>query len=191
MSALPTSGVLSFGFERSAEHVHQGVDLVAPERTSVFAPVSGTIEQASAGLESGFSGYGGHVVLRTNESKPRWLLFAHLWGVDVTPGESVVRGQALGSVGRTCYTREDPGKLCDGAHLHFEVSPRAYPQDSEAARLDPVAWLAKHDAHPLVAKQPAEPRKSTSTAAAVAAFVVTAAAMVVGYLAARSIGGRA
>lgn len=147
MRAIPTAGILSFGYQRSPTHVHQGVDLVAPVGTLVYSPVAGTVRFASERWQQGFSGYGAVVVVSDGSVE---LLFAHLSRVDVTPGEQVQRGQVLGAVGRTAFTREDHAALLQsGPHLHFEVSPSPYPQDSEAPRLDPVAWLAAAGAHPL------------------------------------------
>lgn len=146
---FPRSGILSFEYQRTPTHRHQGIDLPAPEGTSLYATEAGTVTHAAAQLAPGFSGYGGHVVVHDGQ---RWQLYGHLARVDVAPGEHVKRGQLIGTVGRTCYTREDPTKLCERPHLHFEVSPRAYPQDSEAKRIDPVAWLEERNAHPMASR---------------------------------------
>lgn len=145
--ALPTAGILSFGYERTAEHTHQGIDLPAPEGEGVYNVWPGWVTHARATTRSGFSGYGAHVAVAADDGTHH--LYAHLSEVRVAPGEYVHAGKLLGRVGRTCYTVEDPTRLCDGAHLHFEVSPRPYPQDSEAPRLDPVAYLTERRAHPL------------------------------------------
>lgn len=174
---------------RSATHLHRGIDLGAPEGTPVYAIAPGVVTHASAELGSGFSGYGGHVVVRLGTAGP-WLLYAHLSRVDVRPGDSVAGGQLLGAVGRTCYSREEPRKLCGGAHLHFEVSPTPYPQDSEAPRLDPVAYLQEQGAHPMASDQmarqdlPALPSSPSSSArsSSSARFSSSAAAAVVGLL---------
>jgi murein DD-endopeptidase MepM/ murein hydrolase activator NlpD len=59
----------------------------------------------------------------------------------VGPGEIVQTGEQIGTVGRTCFTVENPARMCGGSHLHFEASPRPYPQDSEAWRYDPEQVL--------------------------------------------------
>lgn len=141
MTAIPQSGPRSFGFQRSQTHTHQGIDLPQPEGTPVYAVLPGTVRFASAELSPGFSGYGGHVAI---EHEPDlWTLYAHLQSVEVEPGQTVRPGDRLGEVGRTCYSRAEPAKLCSGPHLHFELSPRRYPQDSEAPRLDPSALLER------------------------------------------------
>lgn len=140
-AVLPRSGILSFGNRRSATHVHRGVDLPRPEGTNVFAVADGTVEHASAAWERGFGGYGGHVVIAHSDGTR--ALYAHLSAVAVAKGLRVLAGEIVGRVGRTAFTNADHSALLDsGPHLHFEISPRAYPQSSEAERIDPVAWLA-------------------------------------------------
>jgi murein DD-endopeptidase MepM/ murein hydrolase activator NlpD len=144
----PSAKKLQFGFERSGTHTHQGVDIAAPEGTRVFAALGGRVvavcNQNSAC--SGFSGYGKVVVVETAQSSraPRlWWLYAHLRDVGVSEGDPVRSGEPIGTVGRTYYPRSDPtANFSSGAHLHFEVSPREYPQDSEAWRYGPRAAVS-------------------------------------------------
>jgi murein DD-endopeptidase MepM/ murein hydrolase activator NlpD len=140
-AVLPTTGVRSFRDQRSATHVHQGIDLPAREGTPVRAPDDGIVRFATHAWRQGFTGYGRVVVL---QHEPRvWTLYAHLHDVLVQPGQFVGAGEQIGTVGRTQFSAPDHTSMFaeSGAHLHFEVSPKPYPQDSEAERLDPVAWL--------------------------------------------------
>lgn len=148
---LPTTGKRSFGNRRTAEHVHQGVDIFPPTGmgTPVYSMTGGTVTHAANKLATGFSGYGRHVVVRQSADGP-WFLYAHLARAMVKPGDAVEAGQQIGTVGASCFSRTSPLRLCGGGkafHLHFEVSPTRYGtaarpgQDSEAPRLDPVAWL--------------------------------------------------
>lgn len=155
---FPRSGILSFAYQRSATHRHQGIDLPAPEGTPVYATAGGTVTHAATQLAPGFSRYGSHVVV---DHGRRWQLYAHLADVAVHAGQRVRAGDLLGTVGRTCYRREDPQALCSSPHLHFEVSPRAYPQDSEAPRVDPVAWLEARNAHPMASRPLRRHRRSS------------------------------
>lgn len=135
----PTAPILQWGYQRSPTHTHNGLDIPAPEGTPVVAVAPGLVTHASMQWEPGFSGYGAHVVV---QSGPEWHLYAHLSGVAVEPGDTVAAGQRLGSVGRTAYTADDRSALLKtGSHLHFERSPRRYPQPSSAARLDPLPLL--------------------------------------------------
>jgi murein DD-endopeptidase MepM/ murein hydrolase activator NlpD len=141
------SRVRAFGFQRSATHVHNGIDLPAAEGAPVYAPEGGNVVHAYNEYHPGFSGYGKVVVIRDSEGNH--LLFAHLKRPMVNLGDRVEAGAHIGEVGRTGYTSQDHYALVKGAHLHFEVSPRQYPQKSELARLDPVAYLLAGRVHPL------------------------------------------
>lgn len=151
MSALPTKGRGSFMFRRSPTHWHRGIDLAAREGAPVYAPAGGTVVEAYATNEDGgtyhpgFGGYGNVVVLQVDKE---FLLFAHLQRVAVIPGVVVSPGDQIATVGTTAGSKDNPDKRV-GPHLHFEVSPRTYPQQSEADRLDPVAWLREGRLHPL------------------------------------------
>lgn len=137
----------AYGFPRTATHTHQGIDLAAPEGTPVRAVADGYVSRVvdTPGTR-GFRGYGRAIVLRhTINGDRRWTLYAHLSAIDprTIERERVTAGQVIGYVGRTCDTREDRDHKCKGAHLHFEVSPRAYPQPSESPRINPAFFLPK------------------------------------------------
>lgn len=140
---LPTRGILSYLYKRSDDHFHRGIDIPAPKGTPVRAAEGGVAEHASAVWKQGFSGYGRHVVLR-HPSGVR-TLYAHLDKVHVKPGQTVLKGAQVGTVGDTAFTQA--GGYTDsikssGPHLHFEAASRSYPMPSEASRMDPVAWLS-------------------------------------------------
>lgn len=135
----PTAPKLQWGNQRET-HIHNGIDIPAREGAPVLATRAGTVTHASSSYAPGFSGYGAHVVVRA-AAAAEWDLYAHLQRVQVAPGERIARGQQIGTVGRTGFTAEDPTKLIAGAHLHFERSPRAYPQRSDQPRLDPLPVL--------------------------------------------------
>jgi murein DD-endopeptidase MepM/ murein hydrolase activator NlpD len=85
---------------------HKGVDLAAPEGTSVKAPMAGTV--IFAGFEKG---YGNAVLLQhPNGLQTR---YAHLGAMAVKAGDAISAQQVLGLVGNTGRST--------GAHLHFEV----------------------------------------------------------------------
>lgn len=146
---LPTSGKLSYLYERTPTHRHRGIDLAAPEGSAVFAAATGKVTHATASYVDGFGGYGRVVAIAADDGTHQ--LYAHLQRASVTPGQRVRAGQIIGAVGRTAYTKEDPtAEYPSGPHLHFEVSPNRYPLRKEADRVDPVAWLMKGgNVHPL------------------------------------------
>lgn len=142
-AALPTDGNLAFGARRTradgSPHIHRGVDLPRPQGTPIYSVADGRVEWALARWEQGFSGYGGHVVIAHADGTR--ALYAHVDTVQAVKGRSVFAGEQIATVGNTVGTQGDPTKRSGGAHLHFEISPRPYPQASEAPRLDPRSWL--------------------------------------------------
>lgn len=140
-ATLPTEGMRSYLFPRSATHAHRGVDLPAPKGTLVRAVTSGEVTHASSTWAQGFTGYGRHVVIRGDDGVH--TLYAHLDAVSVARGDVVFQGEAIGTVGNSLFTKA--GNYTDergGYHLHFETSDTAYPKDSEAPRIDPVKYMA-------------------------------------------------
>ncbi len=90
-------------------HGWNGVDLGAPAGTPVYAAAAGTVIVSRVGGWNG--GYGNYVVIR--HANGTQSLYSHLSKDNVSVGQSVSRGQAIGAVGRT-------GEAT-GNHLHFEV----------------------------------------------------------------------
>ncbi len=146
-AGIDPSRKAGFGFKRSATHTHQGVDIGAPTGTPVYAVQGGTVTHAHTELARGFSGYGRAIAIAsppTGNIPAIWHLYAHLDSVGVRAGDRVRAGQLIGTVGRTCFNRDAPEHLCGGAHLHYETSPRPYPQGREASRLRPAQVLAAY-----------------------------------------------
>lgn len=102
---------------------HRAIDVGAPVGTPIFAAQSGTVSYAIAG---GWNyGYGTHVIVSGTNGYE--TLYAHMSGLNVSSGQSVVAGQTVvGWVGLTGRTT--------GAHLHFEVR-------SGGGLLNPLSFL--------------------------------------------------
>lgn len=102
---------------------HKGIDVGAGVGTPIIAAQSGTVSYAIAG---GWNyGYGTHVII--SGSNGYETLYAHMSGLNVSSGQSVVAGQTVvGWVGLTGRTT--------GAHLHFEVR-------SGGGALNPLSFL--------------------------------------------------
>lgn len=86
---------------------HSGVDIAAPEGTSVLAALGGVV------VASGFDAVYGNYVELTHENGLS-TLYAQLSAREVEAGETVDQGQVIGTVGST--------GTATGPHLHFEVT---------------------------------------------------------------------
>lgn len=140
-AAVP-KGSRAFGAKRrrkdGSKRNHNGIDLYAPLGDPVHAPVAGTIRLASKVWRERFSGYGRFVVLDFGDME---LLVGHLEDVDVAEGDKVVKGQQIGTVGDTKFTKADKTARFDDAkpHVHVELLRGRYPVHPDTARLDPTA----------------------------------------------------
>lgn len=100
---------------------HQGIDFAAPTGTDVIASFSGVVLIADdISLHRNY----GKVVLIEHQGKTQ-SLYAHLDSASVEPGQHIMAGQKVGTVGTT-------GRVT-GPHLHFEmlenqqrINPRKY-----------------------------------------------------------------
>ena len=89
-----------------ADHSHPGLDIGVPQGTTLYAPVSGTVE-----IAGGYGGYGNVVGIRTPDGY--FVLLGHLDSVAVAPGQQVSVGTVVGVSGNTGAST--------GPHLHIEV----------------------------------------------------------------------
>lgn len=125
--ALPVDGPVSstFGLRRffndQPRKPHSGLDLAAPEGTSIKAPASGHI------IDTGDFFFNGNTVF-IDHGQGLVTMYCHLSRIDVKPGQQVHSGDIIGAVGKT-------GRVT-GAHLHWGVS-------LNDARIDPVFLLEK------------------------------------------------
>lgn len=89
---------------------HTGVDIYAPQGTTIKAVASGTVKMAEKNPE-GFNGYGWLIIVDHGDGISTW--YAHCGSFAVKTGDKVKVGDTLGTVGMTGRTT--------GPHLHFEV----------------------------------------------------------------------
>lgn len=99
---------------RAALFMHEGMDLVAPAGTPVYAAADGVVVGAAPNGR-----YGNWI--RIEHSDKLATVYGHLmaFAPGIEPGESVVRGELIGFVGSTGRST--------GAHLHFEVLDNGKP----------------------------------------------------------------
>jgi murein DD-endopeptidase MepM/ murein hydrolase activator NlpD len=102
-----------FGAERDGgRRAHRGVDIFAPRGTPVLAAIDGWITRVET------TRVGGNVVWMQPLRGDMRVYYAHLTEQWVEPGDFVLTGQPLGSVGNTGNAVTTP------PHLHFGVYVR-------------------------------------------------------------------
>jgi len=100
----PTGGTITQRFV----WYHKGIDIANRAAPNVLAADSGTV--VGAGWLDGY-GYGNRVII--DHGNGFRTLYGHLSQIFVVPGQTVVRGNAIGRMGSTGRST--------GIHLHFEV----------------------------------------------------------------------
>jgi murein DD-endopeptidase MepM/ murein hydrolase activator NlpD len=111
-----------------ASGYHTGVDLSAAYGLPVLAPATGVVTAA------GWDGaYGNQVRIRVENGDEIWL--NHMSALDVTTGESVVKGQQVGRVGAT-------GNVSSPTAYHVHLEYRLA-SDLDTG-VDPVPYFAEH-----------------------------------------------
>jgi murein DD-endopeptidase MepM/ murein hydrolase activator NlpD len=120
-------------YSQFGQNGHNGLDLVAPSGTLVYAASDGTID---------FEGFGeGHpwmlkpagicILLKGNDV---YTGYAHLSKTVIDKGQHVSKGQLIGYSGAT--------GVASGPHLHFEVLPLNPDfKNGFAGRVDPTPYL--------------------------------------------------
>lgn len=127
-------GAINFG----PDVPHTGVDIVAPEGTSVLAAGPGTVEKVGYGIYRGLNDpsdpYGLAVVIRHDfgyKGEPLFSVYGHLSETQVIPGQRVATGDVIALSGETGLTT--------GPHLHFEVRVG---ESTYWTTRNPELWLA-------------------------------------------------
>lgn len=118
--------------------IHEGIDIPAPYYAPCYAVGNGIVEKAGY-----FMGYGRYVRIRTTDRYGESVSFfyGHLQEINVAVGQSVSKGQKVGSVGGSGYNAQ--GKYIDnayGPHLHFGAIVNA-----DYACVDPEIWIDFHN----------------------------------------------
>ena len=87
---------------------HLGIDIDAPEGSSVYAAASGVVTQAQGGWNTGYGN-----VVQIDHGNGYVTVYAHLSQINVGVCQSVGQGTLIGLSGNTGNSF--------GAHLHFEI----------------------------------------------------------------------
>jgi len=109
---LPVEGIKtgSYGkrrfFNGQARRPHSGMDIATDKGTPIASPADGVV------IESGDFFFSGNIVY-IQHGQGLITLFAHLDRIDVKGGDTITKGQIIGTVGAT-------GRVT-GPHLHWSV----------------------------------------------------------------------
>ena len=106
----PSAGYVSQGYWGG----HPAIDIVGWVGSPVAAADGGYVVEAGSGWSAG---YGSHVIV--DHGNGFATLYAHLNSVFVNPGETVSKGQQVGTMGSTGNST--------GPHLHFEIRYNGVP----------------------------------------------------------------
>ncbi len=112
-----------FSFGKGENH-KDAVDLFTHEQAPIYAIGGGIVMVADRGWKpndetSSSSMRGGNTVIIFNYQTKEFYRYAHLKEVAVEPGELVLEGEILGTVGHTGKNATLKGH---GQHLHFEIN---------------------------------------------------------------------
>ncbi len=109
----PTAGPVTSPYGQRWGRLHAGIDIGAPTGQPIYAANSGTVISGCGG------GYGNCVMI--DHGNGMVTLYAHQTTVYVSGGQTVSRGQQIGTIGCT--------GSCTGPHLHFETRINGAPYD--------------------------------------------------------------
>lgn len=105
---------------------HEGIDIMAPQKTPTLAVRNGTIS------DIGESPRGGKFIMIKDEEYPLHYYYAHLHSIKVKEGQKVQRGDIVGTVG-------DTGNAQKGDyHLHFGI------YDQRFSFINPFYYIAEN-----------------------------------------------
>lgn len=112
----PAQGRITSEFSPARKHpitgkvqMHAGIDIANATGTPIYAAYAGTVEKTGTNCVAGRTGLG--ILIRNPDGEKQY--YGHLSVSSVKAGQSVARGERIGSMGAT-------GNVT-GSHLHFET----------------------------------------------------------------------
>lgn len=121
--------------------LHTGIDVAGPIGTGLYAVDSGIVKKSYSECSpnggyygsrcgvAGFRGYGNVVYLKLDSGG--YVLYAHMAQVAVQEGQSIAKGQLVGTLGHSGSST--------GAHLHFEYRK----SDNKSTAIDPSILFSR------------------------------------------------
>jgi len=100
-------------YEKEFGQVHEGLDIFAPQDTTVYAPLGGIVEKVS------INGYGYSYIILKHEDD-LYTTYGHISKSLVQKGDRIKKGDKIALTGGTPGTI-GAGYFTTGPHLHFEV----------------------------------------------------------------------
>ena len=114
----PVSGVLTSRFGARWGRTHKGIDIGAPQGTTIVAAAAGTVTTSQYGYNGG---YGNYVIISHGNGIS--TLYGHCTSLLVNQGQYVSQGQAIATVGSTGSST--------GNHLHLEIRVNGVAQNPQ------------------------------------------------------------
>nr|WP_246187601.1 M23 family metallopeptidase [Ornithinibacillus caprae] len=115
---VPDTITSDFGVRSDPFHlndaIHSGIDVRGSIGTPVYAAADGTVTKAEY-----YGGYGNTIMIRHSDTYQ--TIYAHLSEINVDQGETVKKGETIGSIGSTGRST--------GPHLHYEIIKDNEPVD--------------------------------------------------------------
>jgi murein DD-endopeptidase MepM/ murein hydrolase activator NlpD len=109
----PTGARYLSGYD-FGQNGHNGIDISAPEGTTVWAADNGVVTMAQGGWNYGYGN-----VVQIDHGNGFVTIYAHLSSISVSQCQSISAGAPIGASGNTGNSQ--------GAHLHFEIRQAGSP----------------------------------------------------------------
>ncbi len=145
---------LPYGYDAGGRYLlHNGIDSAEPEGTPVLAAADGTVVVAGDDATRLYGWrcdwYGRLVVIELDQQwrgQPVYIVYGHVLGIKVLPGQRVSRGQAVAEVGF--------GGAARLPHLHFEVRVGS---NTFGDTRNPLLWVAPPATRGIIAGRLVDP----------------------------------
>ena len=103
---------------------HTGVDIYVGYGAPIYAANNGVVHSIGTGCTPGYTscnGGQGNYVLINHNVNGYYTIYMHMKDIYVNAGQTVVRGQKIGTMGNTgnCVPVPSPSNPYGGTHLHF------------------------------------------------------------------------